>query len=113
MQDFDNMPMRESMRDSHKKEPVDVSVYIHEALAPLDARLKKDYRVIDRKLKRSLNQNYDNIYSWLRHKYKTNPDFGYLKSYFLDQFKETAQTFNKGERAKYCLDNQKNIVKIK
>lgn len=112
MQDFDNMPMRESMRDTHKKEAVDVSEYIHEAFAPLDERLKKDYRVIDRKLKRSINQNYDNIYSWLCNKYKADPDFGYLKSYFLDQFEETAQTFNKSEKAIYKLDDKKNIIKV-
>ena len=45
-------------------------------------------------------------------KYKADPDFGYLKSYFLDQFKETARTFDKGEKAKYCLDNKKNIIKV-
>lgn len=111
MQDFDNMPMRESMRDTHKNESVDVSEYIHEAFVPLDERLKKDYRVIDRKLKRSINQDYDNIYSWLCNKYKANPDFGYLKSYFLDQFIETAQTPYKENKTLYKLDENKKIIK--
>lgn len=110
MQDFDNMPMRESMRDTHKGIPW----YVEDVnkIDEIEEKLKKDYRVIDRKLKRSINQNYDNVYSWLCNKYKANPDFGYLKSYFLDQFEETAQTFNKSEKAKYCLDDKKNIIKV-
>ena len=109
MQDFDNMPMRESMRDTHKLGTIDFNENF--SYRP-DEELKKQYRVIDRKLKRSINQNYDNIYSWLCNKYKADPDFGYLKSYFLDQFEETAQTFNKSEKAKYCLDDKKNIIKV-
>lgn len=98
------------MRDSHKQENKSLAL---DDYPPINEDFKKNCCIIDRKLKRSINQNYDNIYSWLRHKYKTNPDFGYLKSYFLDQFEETAPTFNKVEKAKYCLDNKKNIVKIK
>ena len=109
MQDFDNMPMRESMRDSHKEENKSLML---DDYSPVNEDLKKNYRVIDRKLKRSINQNYDNVYSWLCNKYKADPDFGYLKSYFLDQFEETAQTFNKSEKAKYCLDDKKNIIKV-
>lgn len=109
MQDFDNMPMRESMRDSHKEENKSLML---DDYPPVNEDLKKNYRVIDRKLKRSINQNYDNVYSWLCNKYKADPDFGYLKSYFLDQFEETAQTFNKSEKAKYCLDDKKNIIKV-
>ena len=109
MQDFDNMPMRESMRDSHKEENKSLML---DDYPPVNEDLKKNYRVIDRKLKRSINQNYDNVYSWLCNKYKADPDFGYLKSYFLDQFEETARTFDKGEKAKYCLDNKKNIIKV-
>ena len=103
------MPMRESMRDSHKEENKSLML---DDYPPVNEDLKKNYRVIDRKLKRSINQNYDNVYSWLCNKYKADPDFGYLKSYFLDQFEETARTFDKGEKAKYCLDNKKNIIKV-
>ena len=109
MQDFDNMPMRESMRDSHKQETKDVTEYYDGS--PVDKDLYKDYRIIDRKLKRSINANYDNIYSWLCNKYKAHPHFGYLKSYFLNQFVETAVTINKGERAPYKLDDDKKIIK--
>lgn len=111
MQDFDNMPMRESMRDSHKEEKIDFKEYYGEVKSSAEKELIKNYRIIDRKLKRSINQNYDNIYSWLCNKYKTNPNFGYLKSYFLDQFEETAATINKGERALYKLDEDKKIIK--
>ena len=103
------MPMRESMRDSHKKENKSL---IFDDYPPLNEDFKKNCRIIDRKLKRSVNQSYDNIYSWLCNKYKADPDFGYLKSYFLDQFEETARTFNKIEKAKYCLDDKKNIIKV-
>lgn len=109
MQDFDNMPMRESMRDSHKQESKDFTEYYN--VSPVDKDLNKDYRIIDRKLKRSINQNYDNVYSWLCNKYKAHPHFGYLKSYFLDEFVETAVTINKGERAPYKIDEDKKIVK--
>ena len=109
MQDFDNMPMRESMRDSHKEENKSLML---DDYPPFNEDLKKNYRVIDRKLKRSINIKYDNVYSWLCNKYKTDPDFGYLKSYFLDQFEETAQTFNKSEKAVYKLDENKNIIKV-
>ena len=108
MQDFDNMPMRESMRDSHKEENKSL---MFDDYPPVNEDFKKNCRIIDRKLKRSVNQNYDNIYSWLCNKYKANPDFGYLKSYFLNQFVETAVTINKGERAPYKLDDDKKIVK--
>lgn len=109
MQNFDNMPMRESMRDSHKEENKSLML---DDYPLINEDLKKNYRVIDRKLKRSINQNYDNIYSWLCNKYKADPDFGYLKSYFLDQFEETARTFNKGEKAVYKLDENKKIIKV-
>ena len=112
MQDFDNMPMRESMRDTHKKESIDCTEYYKSMDSALKEKLTRNWRIIDRKLKRSINQNYDNVYSWLCNKYKADPDFGYLKSYFLDQFEETAQTFNKSEKAKYCLDDKKNIIKV-
>ena len=107
MQDFDNMPMRESMRDSHKKGTVDYSLN-----SSAQKELIKNYRIIDRKLKRSINTNYDNVYSWLCNKYKANIDFGYLKSYFLDQFEEFASTENKKTVALYTLDENKNITKI-
>lgn len=103
------MPMRESMRDTHKQENKSLAF---DDYPPINEDFKKNCCVINRKLKRSINQNYDNIYSWLCNKYKANPDFGYLKSYFLDQFEETAQTFNKSEKAKYCLDDKKNIIKV-
>lgn len=106
MQDFDNMPMRESMRDSHKKGTIDYS-----STSSAEKELIKNYRKIDRKLKRSINANYDNVYSWLCNKYKANVDFGYLKSYFLDQFEETAQTPNKESKALYKLDEDKKIIK--
>lgn len=109
MQDFDNMPMRESMRDSHKEENKSLAL---DDYPPVNEDLKKNYRIIDRKLKRSINIKYDNVYSWLCNKYKADPDFGYLKSYFLDQFEETAQTFNKSEKAVYKLDDNKNIIKV-
>lgn len=112
MQDFDNMPMRESMRDTHKKESIDYTEYYKSMDSSLKEKLTRNWRIIDRKLKRSINQNYDNVYSWLCNKYKADPDFGYLKSYFLDQFEETAQTFNKSEKAIYKLDDKKNIIKI-
>lgn len=107
MQDFENMPIRESMRDSHKKRTVD---YLLNSSAQKE--LIKNYRIIDRKLKRSINTNYDNVYSWLCNKYKANIDFGYLKSYFLDQFIEFASTENKKIVALYTLDENKNITKI-
>ena len=106
------MPMRESMRDTHKKESIDCAEYYKSMDSSLKEKLTKDWRIIDRKLKRSINQNYDNVYSWLCNKYKADPDFGYLKSYFLDQFEETAQTFNKSEKAIYKLDDKKNIIKV-
>lgn len=112
MQDFDNMPMRESMRDTHKKESIDYTEYYKSIDSSLKEKLTRNWRIIDRKLKRSINQNYDNVYSWLCNKYKADPDFGYLKSYFLDQFEETAQTFNKSEKAIYKLDDKKNIIKV-
>ena len=108
MQDFDNMPMRESMRDSHKQGTIDYS-----STSSAEKELIKNYRIIDRKLKRSINQNYDNVYSWLCNKYKADPDFGYLKSYFLDQFIETAQDSNRKEKALYKLDEDKKIIKNK
>ena len=108
MQDFDNMPMRESMRDSHKEENKSM---MYDDFIPEKEDFKKNSRIIDRKLKRSINQNYDNIYSWLCNKYKADPDFGYLKSYFLDQFAETAQTPNKESKAPYKLDEDKKIIK--
>lgn len=106
MQDFDNMPMRESMRDSHKKGTIDYS-----STSSAEKELIKNYRKIDRKLKRSIGVNYDNVYSWLCNKYKADPDFGYLKSYFLDQFEETARTPNKESKAPYKLDEDKKIIK--
>lgn len=106
MQDFDDMPMRESMRDSHKKGTIDYS-----SASSAEKELIKNYRKIDRKLKRSIGVNYDNVYSWLCNKYKADPDFGYLKSYFLDQFEETAQTPNKESKAPYKLDEDKKIIK--
>lgn len=112
MQDFDNMPMHESMRDTHKKESIDYTEYYKSTDSSLKEKLTRNWRIIDRKLKRSINQNYDNVYSWLCNKYKADPDFGYLKSYFLDQFEETAQTFNKSEKAIYKLDDKKNIIKV-
>lgn len=111
MQDFDNMPMRESMRDSHKEEKIDFKEYYGEVKSSAEKELIKNYRIIDRKLKRSINQNYDNIYSWLCNKYKADADFGYLKSYFLDQFEETAQTPNEKSEAPYKLDKDKKIIK--
>ena len=101
------MPMRESMRDSHKKGTIDYS-----STSSAEKELIKNYRKIDRKLKRSINTNYDNVYSWLCNKYKANIDFGYLKSYFLDQFIEFASTENKKIVALYTLDENKNITKI-
>ena len=101
------MPMRESMRDSHKKGTIDYS-----STSSAEKELIKNYRKIDRKLKRSINTNYDNVYSWLCNKYKVNIDFGYLKSYFLDQFIEFASTENKKIVALYTLDEKKNITKI-
>lgn len=109
MQDFDNMPMRESMRDSHKQENKSLAL---DDYPPVNEDFKKNCRVIDRKLKRSIDQNYDNIYSWLCNKYKANPDFGYLKSYFLDQFRETAQDSNREEKVLYVLDENKKINRI-
>lgn len=107
MQDFENMPMRESMRDSHKKGTIDYS-----STSSAEKELIKNYRKIDRKLKRSINTNYDNVYSWLCNKYKANIDFGYLKSYFLDQFIEFASSIIKKTVALYTLDEKKNITKI-
>lgn len=107
MQDFDNMPIRESMRDSHKKGTIDYS-----STSSAEKELIKNYRKIDRKLKRSINTNYDNVYSWLCNKYKANIDFGYLKSYFLDQFIEFASSIIKKTVALYTLDEKKNITKI-
>lgn len=106
MQDFDNMPMRESMRDSHKEGTID-----YWSTSSAEKELIKNYRIIDRKLKRSINQNYDNVYSWLCNKYKANIDFGYLKSYFLDQFEETVQTSDKESKALYKLDKNKKVIK--
>ena len=100
------MPMRESMRDSHKVGTIDYS-----STSSAEKELIKNYRKIDRKLKRSINQNYDNVYSWLCNKYKANIDFGYLKSYFLDQFEEFASIIKKTV-ALYTLDENKNITKI-
>ena len=111
MQDFDNMPMHESMRDTHKKESIDCTEYYKSMDSALKEKLTRNWRIIDRKLKRSINQNYDNVYSWLCNKYKANPDFGYLKSYFLDQFVETAQNPNKESKAPYKLDKDKKIIK--
>lgn len=107
MQDFDNMPMRESMRDSHKKGTIDYS-----STSSAEKELIKNYRKIDRKLKCSINTNYDNVYSWLCNKYKANIDFGYLKSYFLDQFIEFASSVIRKTVALYTLDENKNITKI-
>lgn len=107
MQDFENMPIRESMRDSHKKGTIDYS-----STSSAEKELIKNYRKIDRKLKRSINTNYDNVYSWLCNKYKANIDFGYLKSYFLDQFIEFASSVIKKTVALYTLDEKKNITKI-
>ena len=103
------MPMRESMRDSHKQENKSLAL---DDYPPVNEDFKKNCRVIDRKLKRSIDQNYDNIYSWLCNKYKANPDFGYLKSYFLDQFRETAQDSNREEKVLYVLDENKKINRI-
>lgn len=101
------MPMRESMRDSHKKGTIDYS-----STSSAEKELIKNYRKIDRKLKRSVGANYDNVYSWLCNKYKTNIDFGYLKSYFLDQFVEFASSIIRKTVALYTLDEKKNITKI-
>ena len=101
------MPIRESMRDSHKKGTIDYS-----STSSAEKELIKNYRKIDRKLKRSINTNYDNVYSWLCNKYKANIDFGYLKSYFLDQFIEFASSVIKKTVALYTLDEKKNITKI-
>ena len=105
------MPMHESMRDTHKKESIDCTEYYKSMDSALKEKLTRNWRIIDRKLKRSINQNYDNVYSWLCNKYKANPDFGYLKSYFLDQFVETAQNPNKESKAPYKLDKDKKIIK--
>lgn len=53
MQDFDNMPIRESMRDSHKEENKSLML---DDYPPVNEDLKKNYRVIDRKLKRSITR---------------------------------------------------------
>ena len=111
MQDFDNMPMRESMRDSHREEKIDFKEYYGEVKSSAEKELIKNYRIIDRKLKRSINANYDNVYSWLCNKYKANSDFGYLKSYFLDQFIETAQNPKTEAKAPYKLNEDKKIIK--
>lgn len=112
MQDFDNMPLKESMHKAQKKKKLDYTKFLSYIPTNREKSLEKEYRKIDRKLKRSINQNYDNVYSWLCNKYKANIDFGYLKSYFLDQFIEFASTENKKIVAFYTLDEKKNITKI-
>lgn len=112
MQDFDNMPLKESMHKAQKKKKLDYTEFLQFTPTNREKLLEKEYRKIDRKLKRSIGVNYDNVYSWLCNKYKANIDFGYLKSYFLDQFVEFASSIIKKTVALYTLDEKKNITKI-
>lgn len=42
MQNFDDMPMRESMRDAHKKESIDCTEYYKSMDSSLKEKLTKD-----------------------------------------------------------------------
>ena len=109
MQDFDNMPMRESMREKARENN---KYFVKFDDHGLEKRHNK-FCNIDRKLIRSIGEDYDNVYSWFCNKYKNDEDFGYLKSYFLNCFVDFYPNGPKYSKylCQFKLDENKKIQK--
>lgn len=109
MQDFDNMPMRESMRERVRENTKIFEKYYDHGY---EKRHNK-FCNIERKVVRSIGEDYDRVYSWLCNKYKSDEDLGYIKSFFRDLFVEFYPSGP--EYAKvlcpYYLDESKTIQK--